>query len=101
MHTPILSASVFHGSGRQLNCQAHVVLTTFETLIASQDSLCSESWHRLVVDEAHGVRKAPQSKDGPYEEKQNCRAAVNEGGDCLGIHGHPDHESTEGSIHFC
>jgi len=61
-HCPSLRVATFHGQEKhKVSLSGHdLILTTFQTLVADVEkghgSLLQQSWHRLIVDEAHELR---------------------------------------------
>lgn len=58
---PDLSFSIYHGSTRELDLSADVVITTYGILRTDVDRLNNENWRCVIIDEAQ-VIKNPQSK---------------------------------------
>ena len=58
---PDLSICLYHGSNRELDPQADLVITTYALLRLDSDRLCTSDWDCLVFDEAH-MLKNPDSQ---------------------------------------
>jgi superfamily II DNA or RNA helicase len=58
---PALRAVAYHGSGRALDPEADVTLTTYAILRLDVERLAGESWSTLVLDEAQSI-KNPDSQ---------------------------------------
>jgi superfamily II DNA or RNA helicase len=53
---PSLKVSVYHGSARKLDSNAHITLTTYGVLRMDQDPLSRADWQTIVLDEAHVIK---------------------------------------------
>ena len=58
---PDLSICLYHGSNRQLDPKANVVITTYALLRIDSAQLCTSNWDCLVFDESH-MLKNPDSQ---------------------------------------
>ncbi len=58
---PRLTVSVYHGTGRSLDPDADVVLTSYAIMRLDTDLLGAERWNTLVLDEAQNI-KNPESQ---------------------------------------
>ncbi len=58
---PGLTYNIYHGSGRKLNGDRDVTLTTYALLRIDADQLAAEHWNTLILDEAQAI-KNPDSK---------------------------------------
>jgi SNF2 family DNA or RNA helicase len=55
---PSLRVAVYHGSGRELDEQADVTLTTYAILRLDQEELTKVEWDCIVLDEAQNIKNA-------------------------------------------
>jgi hypothetical protein len=58
---PALKVDVYHGSGRALDAQADVTLTTYALLRLDADALVDVKWDTVILDEAQAI-KNPDSQ---------------------------------------
>lgn len=58
---PALRCRVYHGSGRELEADADVTLTTYALLRLDSERLLGEAWDTVVLDEAQAI-KNPDSQ---------------------------------------
>lgn len=58
---PGLRIGVFHGSGRRLDPEADVILTTYAILRLDAELLAARRWRAIVLDEAQAI-KNPESQ---------------------------------------
>jgi superfamily II DNA or RNA helicase len=63
---PNLRTAIYHGSGRELDRNADVTLTTYALLRLDAERLSSEEWDSLVLDEAQAIKN---------DSSQTARAA--------------------------
>ena len=61
-HTPSLTICEYHGANRTLRLDTDVVITSFQTVLTSQDEICQHQYHRLIIDEAHEIRNRKAKK---------------------------------------
>lgn len=55
---PALRCDVYHGSGRRLDPEADVTLTTYALLRLDLDTLAAVDWDSLVLDESQSIKNA-------------------------------------------
>jgi len=58
---PDLRVQIFHGSGRTIEPQADVTLTTYALLRRDHEALVREAWETVILDEAQAI-KNPDSQ---------------------------------------
>jgi len=59
---PSLSVSVYHGSERQLDKKADIVITTFAVLRIDIEEIKKQQWGLLIVDEAQNIKNPDTSQ---------------------------------------
>jgi superfamily II DNA or RNA helicase len=74
---PDLRVRIFHGSGRAIETQADVTLTTYALLRRDRETLVREDWETVVLDEAQAI-KNPESQvaQAAYQLRAGFRIAL-------------------------
>jgi superfamily II DNA or RNA helicase len=72
---PDLRCSVYHGSGRRLDPEAKIILTTYSVLQLDAEILCAEEWDLVVLDEAHQIRN-PETRAAIAASRLSARFRV-------------------------
>ncbi|MAI81043.1 MAG: helicase [Deltaproteobacteria bacterium] len=74
---PTLSYSIYHGSARTLDPDAHVILTSYSILRLEIERLQSERWRCVILDEAQNI-KNPESQvaQAAYRLEADFRVAL-------------------------
>ena len=74
---PALRAALYHGSGRALDSEAEVTLTTYAILRLDAERLCAEDWDTVILDEAQMI-KNPDSQvaRAAYKLRASFRMAL-------------------------
>jgi hypothetical protein len=74
---PDLRVQVFHGSGRAIEPEADITLTTYALLRRDQEALVREDWETVILDEAQAI-KNPESQvaQAAYQLRAGFRIAL-------------------------
>jgi superfamily II DNA or RNA helicase len=74
---PDLRVHVFHGSGRAIEPQADITLTTYALLRRDREALVQEDWETVIIDEAQAI-KNPESQvaQAAYQLRGGFRIAL-------------------------
>ena len=80
---PGLRYSIYHGSGRKLDLDADVVLTSYAILRLEIDRLEKQRWRCLVLDESAKYQESRES-GGPSGFSTGCRLSRRPDGDTRG-----------------
>ena len=74
---PDLRVRIFHGSGRAIESEADVTLTTYALLRRDREALVEEDWATVILDEAQAI-KNPESQvaQAAYQLRAGFRIAL-------------------------
>ena len=76
-HRPSLSCALYHGSSRQLDPSANVILTSYAVLRLDIEALGLEHWDLVILDEAQAIKNPEsQTAQAAYRLQARFRMAL-------------------------